>query len=155
MKEFKAMDCYNYFKQLMDIKEYGHGWMHKNMSIQDLVKRLSMDRNCTMASYFTISEDEFIEQMLFAAENAAEDIANWINNEYSPVKVIQFECDQIIGKVLGRGKKWNTQTGANGSLLVIVLKRIADNNSYHDLFKITTEYVGLTQDEWKNLDSQN
>lgn len=155
MKEFKAMDCYKYFEHLINIREYGHGWLHQNMTITDLIKRLDMDRNCTMTSFFTISENEFIEQMLFAAEYAAEEIANWINNEYSPVKVIQFECDQIIGKVLGRGKKWNKKTGANGSLLVIVLKRIPDNNSYHDLFKITTEYVGLTQDEWKNLNSQN
>ena len=144
----RAMFCYNRAKSLFDMNDIGHSWMHSNMSIEDMNKRLENEHGRHTISSFTISHMELLEQMEFAVEDNAEDIEKWLFNKPQENKHdIKFDCDKSIGKLIS-DKSWcDRQNGHDCSQLIIVLKRICDYNLGHDSFIIITEYCDLTDEE--------
>lgn len=142
MRKMSPMDAYKHFEHLINTRQIGHGFLHRNMSIKMMNGRLNAEHK-RKVSTFTISEDEIIEQMLFAAEDYAEIIANWINNSQESSLPIYFVCEKPIGITVDA----EHPEGRAADLLVIGLVRVQDYENLRDSFKITTEYCDVNKHE--------
>ena len=101
-----AMDCYKIFEKLVDMRDIGHSWEHFHMTVEELNKRMNMFKK-SKVSGFTVSDDEVFEQMLFLAEDNAEEIQHWLYYESSELKrKFTFDCEKSIGTVIFN-KKWS------------------------------------------------